>query len=64
MPGAPGALLEAIERGAVTTAWPIAPAAFFRYVVAHTMEGFYSDPGNGVNRDAVSWRMIGFEVQG
>ena len=29
-----------------------------------SMEGFYSDPGNGGNRDGVSWRMIGFEVRG
>jgi gluconate 2-dehydrogenase gamma chain len=33
-------------------------------LVNHTMEGFYSDPGNGGNRDAVSWKMIGFEVTG
>jgi hypothetical protein len=58
------ALLGAIERGHVTTVWPIDPAAFFRYLVDHTMEGFYSDPSNGGNRDAVSWRMIGFQVKG
>jgi hypothetical protein len=28
------------------------------------MEGFYGDPGNGGNRNAVSWHMIGFEVRG
>ena len=33
-------------------------------LVEHTMEGYYSDPGNGGNRDAVAWRMIGFEVRG
>jgi len=63
--GAPAqdALLEAIERGHVTTVWPVDPATFFRYLVEHAMEGFYSDPGNGGNRGAVSWRMIGFEVR-
>ena len=58
------ALLTRIEAGAVTTAWPIDPAAFFRAAVEHAMEGFYSDPGNGGNRDGLSWRMIGFEVRG
>ena len=58
------ALLRRVEAGAITTAWPIDPAAFFQMAVEHTMEGFYSDPGNGGNRDGVSWRMIGFEVRG
>jgi gluconate 2-dehydrogenase gamma chain len=31
--------------------------------VTLTIEGFYSDPGNGGNRDAVAWRMIGFTGQ-
>jgi hypothetical protein len=57
-------LLRRVEAGQVATAWPIDPAAFFHDAVDHTMEGFYSDPGNGGNRDAVSWRMIGFEVRG
>ena len=57
------ALLRQIEAGAVTTAWPIEPAAFFQMAVDHAMEGFYSDPGNGGNHDGVAWRMIGFEVR-
>jgi hypothetical protein len=24
-------------------------------------EGFYADPANGGNRDAASWRMIGYD---
>lgn len=24
-------------------------------------EGFYADPGNGGNRDALSWQMVGYE---
>src|SRR6195256_1759601 len=58
------ALLSRIEAGGITTPWPIDAAAFFRAAVEHAMEGFYSDPGNGGNRDGVSWRMIGFEVRG
>jgi hypothetical protein len=58
------ALLRRVEAGTVSAAWPIDPTAFFRAAVEHAMEGFYSDPGNGGNRDGVSWRMIGFEVRG
>jgi gluconate 2-dehydrogenase gamma chain len=36
---------------------------FFRLLVAHTAEGYYSDPGNGGNRDRISWKMIGFEAK-
>ena len=37
-------------------------AAFFAGVIEHCGEGFYSDPGNGGNRDGVAWQMVGFEV--
>ena len=58
------ALLRRIETGAVTTPWPINPAAFFQAAVEHAMEGFYRDAGNGGNRNGISWQMIGFEVRG
>jgi hypothetical protein len=58
------ALLGRVEAGQVQADWPIDPAAFFRDAIEHAAEGFYSDPGNGGNRDGVSWRMIGFEVRG
>ncbi len=57
-------LLVRVEQGAVTTQWPVDPAAFFRMAVTHVAEGYYSDPGNGGNRDGAAWRMIGFEVRG
>ena len=43
------ALLMRIEQGAVEAAWQIEPAPFFRDIVEHCAEGFYSDPGNGGN---------------
>lgn len=63
-PEAQDALLCRIELGEVVTDWPVDPAAFFHAVAEHVAEGFYGDPGNGGNRDGVSWRMIGFEVTG
>ena len=37
-------------------------SAFFAGVIEHCGEGYYSDPGNGGNRDGVGGRMVGFEV--
>jgi hypothetical protein len=57
-------LLARVEQGDVATPWAVDPAAFFRMAVAHVAEGYYSDPGNGGNRNGAAWRMIGFEVRG
>nr|PZN29591.1 MAG: hypothetical protein DIU80_09130 [Chloroflexota bacterium] len=57
-------LLRRIERGEAQSPWPVDAADFFRMLCEHAAEGFYSDPGNGGNRDGVAWRMIGFEVRG
>jgi gluconate 2-dehydrogenase gamma chain len=35
-------------------------AVFFAHLWQSTLEGFFSDPVYGGNRDMVSWRMIGF----
>jgi hypothetical protein len=53
--------LEAIQHGDVVTDWPVPPRRFFDMLVCTTAEGFYSDPEQGGNRDAVSWLMTGFE---
>ncbi|HMP40457.1 MAG TPA: gluconate 2-dehydrogenase subunit 3 family protein [Roseiflexaceae bacterium] len=57
-------LLAQIEQGHTAIDWPIDAAAFFGAACQHAAEGYYSDPGNGGNRDQVAWRMIGFEVKG
>lgn len=57
-------LLHRIEKNRLETNWPIEPGAFFAQVVEHCGEGFYSDPGNGGNREGIAWKMIGFEVRG
>jgi len=55
------ALLNRIETGQVASPWSLDPTGFFHMVIEHVMEGYYSDPGNGGNRDSVAWRMIGFK---
>jgi hypothetical protein len=54
------ALLSRLETRQVSHQWPIDPAKFFQTVIEHVIEGYYSDPGNGGNRGAASWRMIGY----
>jgi len=54
--------LSAIESGDVTTTWPISPSLFFEMLVNTTAEGYYSDPQQGGNHNAVSWVMTGFET--
>lgn len=60
------ALLARVAAGTVAaTEWgAVTPPRFFRLLVEHAQEGFYGDPGNGGNRDGVSWRMVGFTVRG
>jgi Gluconate 2-dehydrogenase subunit 3 len=53
--------LKAIELGDVLTLWPISPKQFFNLLVTTAAEGYYSDPQQGGNREAISWEMTGFE---
>ena len=54
-------ILGRLETGQVISSWPINPATFLRMMTEHVMEGYYSDPGNGGNRESIAWQMIGFE---
>jgi len=62
--GEQDAMLKAIEEDDLKTAWTISSRRFFQMLVEHVLEGFYADPGNGGNRDAVSWKMIGYRAEG
>jgi hypothetical protein len=35
---------------------------FFSRMVVLANEGFYADPGNGGNRNAVAWQMVGYQT--
>ncbi len=56
-------LLQRMERGDLPAdLWPSPPAGdFFSMVRSHTMQGFYSHPRWGGNRDKLAWKMIGFD---
>jgi gluconate 2-dehydrogenase gamma chain len=53
------AVVGALERGEVL-GFGEGSANFFTMIWSHTVEGMFSDPAYGGNRDAVGWRLIGF----
>jgi gluconate 2-dehydrogenase gamma chain len=53
------AVLGDVERNVATGFVPSA-AAFFDMVLGHTLEGTFSDPHYGGNRDFVGWQLIGY----
>jgi gluconate 2-dehydrogenase gamma chain len=55
--------LHRIEAGEVMAPWMTPPTRFFELLVNTTVEGYYSEPAQGGNRNATSWAMTGFEEQ-
>ena len=51
--------LQRLEAGEVDLDG-VPSALFFETLFANTIEGFFSDPAYGANRDMVGWRMVGF----
>ena len=52
--------IAALEQGKATAfVWPTAQA-FFSALHKHTMEGMFSDPIYGGNKDFAGWRLVGF----
>src|SRR5205085_523166 len=47
-------VLTDVDSGRTAHHWSLPAPQFFRMLVQHTVEGYYSDPGNGGNRDALS----------
>jgi gluconate 2-dehydrogenase gamma chain len=52
-------VLKGLESGEINLEG-IDSKMFFAQLLSNTMEGFFSDPIYGGNRDMVSWKMIGF----
>lgn len=59
-PLAQDTLLMRADAGARSLKRPQLLQRFFRALVNHVAESYYSDPSGGGNRDAGSWRMLGF----
>lgn len=53
------AIIDAITRSAIPS-YPALNAGFFNTVRTHTIDGTFSDPYYGGNRDFVGWDMIGY----
>jgi choline dehydrogenase-like flavoprotein len=60
-PGDQDALIAALAEDRAAGDWGATrPAAFLATVIRLSVQGHYGDPGNGGNRDAVTWRAIGY----
>ena len=55
------ALLHALTAGDTQAAWQVDASAWVTMVAEHCAEGFYADPRQGGNREAVAWQMLGYE---
>lgn len=53
-------VIAALERNEVPGFGGTGSADFFLMVWAHTIEGMFSDPAYGGNRNAAGWKLIGF----
>ncbi|HSG63882.1 MAG TPA: gluconate 2-dehydrogenase subunit 3 family protein [Gammaproteobacteria bacterium] len=58
-PGAQDAILERLEDDGLEGYVPSA-AGFFDMLLAHTLEGTFSDPYYGGNRDFMGWDLLGY----
>lgn len=54
------AVMQALESGKIVFTGEVSSTAFFKTLLARTMEGFFADPVYGGNRDMVSWKMLGY----
>jgi hypothetical protein len=54
-------ILERVQAGTTHTAWHVSSIRFFDMLLNLTAEGYFSDPANGGNRDAISWKMVGYD---
>jgi choline dehydrogenase-like flavoprotein len=57
------ALITDLLAGNSGQRWDPVPAEeFLRTMIGLTVHGYYGDPDNGGNRDAVSWDMVGYRI--
>jgi gluconate 2-dehydrogenase gamma chain len=54
------ALLKQMESGQLNLDGPITSKAFFAMFLQNVLEGYFSDPIYGGNRNGAAWKMIGF----
>lgn len=54
------ALLKQMESGDLKLEGPITSKAFFTMFLQNVLEGYFSDPMYGGNREGSAWKMIGF----
>ncbi len=63
-PASTFAALRPVQQDELLRSPEVAGDPFFHRLVDLAHEGFYADPGNGGNRDALSWQMLGYDPHG
>ncbi|MDB5459910.1 MAG: twin-arginine translocation pathway signal protein [Caulobacteraceae bacterium] len=59
-PAQQDALLRQLEAGQIALDGGVDAKTFFAQLLQNTLEGFFSDPIYGGNRDMAGWKLIGF----
>jgi len=54
-------LLHALTAGDTQAPWQIGASEWIALVAEHCAEGFYADPRQGGQREALAWHMLGYE---
>jgi hypothetical protein len=54
-------ILERVQQGLTRAQWKAPATQFVDMLLNLTAEGYFSDPANGGNRNAVSWSMVGYD---
>ncbi|MGD9711344.1 MAG: gluconate 2-dehydrogenase subunit 3 family protein [Thermomicrobiales bacterium] len=52
-------VLRLLQNGEITTAFPISQVEFFALLRTHCLEGLFSDPLYGGNREKLGWKVLG-----
>jgi choline dehydrogenase-like flavoprotein len=55
-------IIEDLLVGKTTIDWTLSPVEFITLIIRLTVQGFYSDPENGGNRNAIAWKMINYHM--
>lgn len=55
-------IIEDLLAGKTAIDWMISATEFIMLIIRLSIQGFYSDPENGGNHDAISWKMINYHM--
>ncbi|HEY4386566.1 MAG TPA: gluconate 2-dehydrogenase subunit 3 family protein, partial [Ktedonobacteraceae bacterium] len=63
LPETQDALIADLLANKISVDWTVSATAFINLIIRLSIQGFYSDPENGGNRDALAWEMINYHLE-